>query len=183
MMRIYTKTGDSGQTSLYSGERVAKDDARISACGDLDELNAFLGVAVQRVSVAGTRSFLARLQNSLFNLGAELATTDGRLETTLDAAEIRRMEDAIDVMDGQMAELRTFILPGGTEGAIWLHVCRAVCRRAERSVVRVTADAPVTPLALTLLNRLSDLLFVMARFENFSAGISDVTWVKHTGEG
>ena len=181
-MRIYTRTGDSGHTSLYSGERVSKKDPRVCACGDLDELNAFLGVALQRVSVEGTRVFLQQLQHTLFNLGAELATTKRPPAESVDTGQIRGMEDAIDFMDSQMPELRTFILPGGTDGAVWLHVCRAVCRRAERTVVEVLADSGAGSAALIFLNRLSDLLFVMARFENFSAGVADVKWVKEKQE-
>ena len=178
-MRIYTKTGDAGQTSLYSGERVAKSDTRICSCGDVDELNSLLGMAVGKLSVEGSRALLRRIQNRLFNLGADLATTEKRsLDARIDDAEIREMEIAIDAMDARMPELRAFILPGGTEGATWLHLCRSVCRRAERSVVRLQAESSVNPQVVVFLNRLSDLLFVMARFENFSAGVADVLWEK-----
>lgn len=178
-MKIYTKTGDTGQTSLFSGERVSKCETRVSAYGDVDELNCFLGMAVLRVSVEGNQELLRKIQNSLFNLGADLATSNRKaLQERIDETEIREMEAAIDSMDARMPELRTFILPGGTDGAVWLHLCRAVCRRAERSVVRLQSESEINPLAVVFLNRLSDLLFVMARFENFSAGVADVTWEK-----
>lgn len=178
-MRIYTKTGDTGETSLFSGERVLKCGTRVAAYGDVDELNSFLGMTILRVSVEGNRDLLRRIQNRLFNLGADLATSSARtLDERIDESEIREMEAAIDSMDARMPELRTFILPGGAEAAVWLHVCRAVCRRAERSVVQLQSEAAINPLAVVFLNRLSDLLFIMARFENSSAGIADLTWGK-----
>ncbi|MBI2820824.1 MAG: cob(I)yrinic acid a,c-diamide adenosyltransferase [Acidobacteria bacterium] len=178
-MKIYTKTGDSGETSLFSGERKLKSDLRVAAYGDVDELNAFLGMAVLRISVEGNRALLRRIQNRLFNLGADLATTDTRpLQERIDETEIREMEAAIDAMDVRLPELRTFILPGGTEAAVWLHLCRVVCRRAERSVVRLQSESSINPLAVVFLNRLSDLLFMMARFENLSAGTAELNWGK-----
>ncbi|MBI4456134.1 MAG: cob(I)yrinic acid a,c-diamide adenosyltransferase [Acidobacteria bacterium] len=178
-MKIYTKTGDLGETSLFSGERIPKCDARVRAYGDVDELNCFLGMAVLRVSVEGNRELLRKTQHRLFNLGADLATTYKKnLKERIHETAVREMEAAIDAMDARIPELRTFILPGGTEGAVWLHLCRAVCRRAERSVVHLQTESQINPLAVVFLNRLSDLLFMMARFENFSTGVPDSTWGK-----
>lgn len=178
-MKIYTKTGDTGETSLFSGERISKCDLRVAAYGDVDELNAFLGMALLHTVNQGNRALLKQIQNRLFNLGADLATTASRpLAVRLEGSEIQEMEKAIDLMDARMPELRTFILPGGTEGAAWLHICRGICRRAERSVVRLQETAPLNPLLVIFLNRLSDLLFMMARLENFEAGLTDPTWQK-----
>lgn len=182
-MKIYTKTGDSGQTSLFSGERISKGDLRVSAYGDVDELNSFLGMAILRTSVEGNRELLRKIQNRLFDLGADLATTGRRKSVErIDNKEILEMEAAIDVMDARLPELRTFILPGGTEAAVWLHLSRTICRRAERSVVRLQGESQINPLIIVFLNRLSDLLFMMARLENFSAGVSDITWEKRGSE-
>ena len=183
-MKIYTKTGDSGQTSLFSGERISKSDLRVSAYGDVDELNSFLGMAILRTSIEGNRELLRRIQNRLFDLGADLATTARKKSAKrIDDNGIREMEAAIDIMESRLPELRTFILPGGTEAAVWLHLCRTICRRAERSVVRLQTESEINRLAVTFLNRLSDLLFIMARYENFCAGVSDVTWEKQGSEG
>jgi cob(I)alamin adenosyltransferase len=182
-MKIYTKTGDAGQTSLFSGKRIAKSDLRVSAYGDVDELNSFLGMAILQTSIEGNRELLRKIQNCLFDLGADLATTERKRSVErIGNQEILEMEAAIDIIDARLPELRNFILPGGTEAATWLHLCRTVCRRAERSAVRLQTESKINPLAIVFLNRLSDLLFMMARFENFSAGVTDITWEKRGSE-
>ncbi len=189
-MKIYTKAGDAGETGLYGGARVSKDDARVEAYGTVDELNCALGVAraalspdIERATDIGP--LLARLQSELFDLGAELATPPARLDSKLGQRvplvtdeRIGELETHIDRMEAALEPLKAFILPGGTPLAAALHVARAVCRRAERRTVTLAymdADA-VRPEALRYLNRLSDLLFVLARYANHGAGVPDVPW-------
>jgi cob(I)alamin adenosyltransferase len=164
LTRIYTRGGDAGETSLGDGSRVSKLDPLVRAFGAVDELNSLVGWA--RVIAADER--LARVQNELFDLGADLcvpyAEGDGRLR--VGAAEIERLEADIDEANAPLAELRSFVLPGGTESAARLHVARAACRRAEREVLLAQAERSANPLAAVYLNRLSDLLFVLARAAN-----------------
>lgn len=189
-MKIYTKTGDAGQTGLFAGGRVSKDHARINAYGTVDELNAFLGVARTECAEAADiqanlptlAPLLATLQNELFDLGAELASPNPA-ETRVPRvgeAQVAALEQAIDTYDAELPPLKTFILPGGTRTAAALHVARTVCRRAERAVVHLAnlPDEHVSPLAIAYLNRLSDLLFVLARAANAAAGRDDVQWQK-----
>ena len=165
---IYTGGGDKGQTSLGDGSRVSKLDPRIAALGDVDELNSVVGWCA-----AG----LDRIQNELFDLGADLsvpfAEGDGRLR--IDQASIDRLEADCDAANAPLPELRSFVLPGGSEASARLHVARAVCRRAEREVLAAAASRPVNPLAAVYLNRLSDLLFVLARASN--AGGEEPLWL------
>jgi cob(I)alamin adenosyltransferase len=174
--RIYTRGGDAGETSLGSGERVAKDDARIEAYGDVDELNALLGVALARGAAADP---LERIQNDLFDVGADLAvplsdTKRQRLRVT--AEQVAWLEQRCDEANADLPMLRSFILPGGTETAALLHLARTVCRRAERRVVTLAGREEVNPQARAYLNRLSDLLFILARAANAQAGAEEPLW-------
>jgi cob(I)alamin adenosyltransferase len=181
-MKIYTKTGDSGQTGLFGGPRVWKDDARIEAYGTVDELNAVLGWARTEVGSGDLDVLLGEFQHQLFAIGAELATPEPeKLGTKLTGeAQIASLEQAIDDWDAQLPPLKQFVLPGGSRGAAALHVARAVCRRAERRVVtlRRVAGEPVGEPVAIYLNRLGDLLFVLARAANHRAGSGDVPWQK-----
>jgi cob(I)alamin adenosyltransferase len=174
--RIYTRGGDAGETSLGSGERVPKDDARIEAYGDVDELNALLGVALARGAAADS---LERIQNDLFDVGADLAvplsdTKRERLRVT--AEQVAWLEQRCDEANADLPMLRSFILPGGTETAALLHLARTVCRRAERRVVTLAGREEVNPQARAYLNRLSDLLFILARAANAQAGAEEPLW-------
>ncbi|MGE0609718.1 MAG: cob(I)yrinic acid a,c-diamide adenosyltransferase [Pirellulales bacterium] len=181
-MKIYTKTGDDGSTGLYGGGRLPKDDARIEAYGTVDELNALIGLARTEPLPAEMDLILNRIQNELFDVGAELATVDaaGRLPHTMGQAEIEALEQAIDWFEPALSPLRQFILPGGTRGAAVLHLARTVCRRAERRVVTlaVLPDQNISGALLVYLNRLGDLLFVLARVANAAADVADVPWAR-----
>lgn len=170
-MKIYTRTGDHGQTSLFGGTRVAKHDARIEAYGTVDELNSFLG------AVTGIDE-LPAIQSDLFEIGAHLASPGTSRFPGVDAARIEALEQAIDAMERELTPLTTFILPGGSPAAAQLHIARTVCRRAERRVVALEDDSPATRSTIAYLNRLSDYLFVAARFANHRAGVADVPWSK-----
>jgi cob(I)alamin adenosyltransferase len=186
-MKIYTRTGDEGETLLFGGGRVRKHDARVEAYGNVDELNSVLGWALTQLEDPSSRERLSQIQHDLFALGAELATPPQvgnrpRPETpALPLERVAMMEGWIDEADLELPELRAFVLPGGTGGAAALHLARTVCRRAERSVVRLAEMESVSTDIITYLNRLSDLLFVLARLENQRAGLDDVRWVKPTG--
>lgn len=182
-MRIYTRTGDSGETGLVGGSRVPKDGARIEAVGAVDELNAHLGAARASLDDGELDALLARVQNELFDLGAELATPPSRpargvrsQPPRVTAELVAALEADVDRLEADLQPLRQFILPGGTLGASALHVARAVCRRAERRVVTLARVEQTSTEAVRYLNRLSDLLFVMARTANARRGVSDVTW-------
>ena len=168
-MKIYTRTGDGGQTSLFGGTRVSKSDARIEAYGTVDELNSFLGVT-------GDLDGMAAIQSDLFEIGAHLASPGTSRFPGVDPQRIEDLERAIDTMERELAPLTTFILPGGSATASQLHIARTVCRRAERRVVALEDDSPATQSTITYLNRLSDYLFVAARFANHQAGVADVPW-------
>jgi len=173
--RIYTRTGDAGTTGLVDGSRVPKDDARMAAIGDVDEANSAIGVALVAVAAGPVRDELGRVQNDLFDLGADLATPlaiDGALRVV--AAQVERLEAAIDALNDDLSPLTSFILPGGDPGSSGLHLARAVTRRAERAVV--TMGDAASPAALMYVNRLSDYLFVAARWLNQN-GTGDVLWV------
>ena len=186
-MKIYTKTGDAGQTGLFGGGRVSKDHARIAAYGTLDELNAAIGVARAEAgrigwSDEGTRdridAILGETQNRLFDLGAELATPDAEkfASTALGERHVEALEAAIDHHEATLPPLRNFILPGGSAAAAHLHLARCVCRRAERGLVTLAGLEPIRELPLVYINRLSDLLFVLARAANQAAGAGDTPW-------
>ena len=180
MAKIYTRTGDDGTTGLFGGPRVRKNDARVAAYGDVDELNSFLGAALANDVPEKLGPLLTRVQHELFDLGAELASPDPeRMKTkTLGDLQVERLEREIDELSDAVEPLREFILPGGTPCAALLHVARTVCRRAERSVLTLAEAQPDADLRLPIvyLNRLSDWLFVAARFANFAAGAADVAW-------
>ena len=177
--QVYTRTGDDGSTGLGSGERVSKADLRIEAYGTVDELNAQIGAVRAAAAAAPIPDMLAAVQEELFRLGAELAAAPGRAQQQilLETERIARLEREIDELEGGLPPLRQFVLPAGTVAAATLHVARTVCRRAERCLVRLAARDPVREEGLHYLNRLSDLLFVMARHENARRGSGDVPWV------
>ena len=181
-MKIYTRTGDSGETGLFGGGRVRKDHPRVMAYGAVDELNSVIGWALTQVRSSTTTERLACVQHDLFTLGASLATPPPapgrrRPETPpLPDARIRQMEEWMDESDRALPELDRFVLPGGAPGAAALHVARTVCRRAERAVLTLAASESVDGQVLVYLNRLSDLLFTFARLENLDAGPGDVAW-------
>lgn len=181
-MKIYTKTGDEGTTGLLRGPRVPKDHPRIEAYGSVDELNAVLGLARCEPLPAKIDAVLLQVQNELFELGAELAAPDPQAAqtATLSDASISALEKAIDQCEANLPELTCFILPAGTRAAALLHLARTVCRRAERRLFTLAADEqePIRSLLLVYLNRLGDLLFVMARAVNQAAGEADTPWEK-----
>lgn len=179
-LKIYTKTGDLGQTSLLGGKRVPKDHPRVVAYGDVDELNAALGAARAYVGADLSRLLLG-VQQDLFAIGAQLAdparkVASRRSKAAVSAARVRRLEKAIDTRQAVLPPLRAFVTPGGPPSVAHLHVARAVCRRAERSVVTLARDAEVDARIIVYLNRLSDLLFVLARHESHRAGVSEDRW-------
>ncbi|AKF04517.1 cob(I)yrinic acid a,c-diamide adenosyltransferase [Sandaracinus amylolyticus] len=180
-MKIYTKTGDAGQTGLFGGDRVSKACPRVEAYGDVDELNSVLGIVRAEGAIGGRfDELIASIQSRLFDLGAELANERGKdLGIPLvDEDDVVAMEHAIDHAEGELAPLRTFVLPGGSKLAAHLHLGRTVCRRAERRVVALMeSGATVRPEVIRYLNRLSDLLFVLARLANHRASIADVPWI------
>ncbi len=181
-MKIYTRTGDAGQTALFGGGRVPKAKSRVAAYGEVDELNAVIGWAASVVGDDVVRERLASIQPDLLAIGAHLATPPappGRRRPPLPQLPGDRvpvLERWIDESTAELPELRAFILPGGAPGAAALHVARTVCRRAERRVVELAEEAPVEPDILVYLNRLSDLLFVLARLANRREGVADVLW-------
>ena len=181
-MKIYTKTGDAGDTGLFGGGRVPKDDDRVQAYGDVDELNAAIGLARALESMPRVDEVLVAVQRDLFGLGALLATPDlARMRQQLakarvDEGRITELERAIDEGERELEPLRAFIVPGGTPKAAALHVARTVCRRAERRVVHLARGVEIPPLVVIYLNRLSDLLFVLARVAGRRGGAGEVTW-------
>ena len=180
-MKIYTKTGDTGETGLFGGDRVPKDALRVEAYGTVDELNATLGVAIEQAVTPAIRELLRRIQNDLFTVGCDLATplavANAKVPRTSQAM-YQALERAIDEFDVQQPPLNNFILPGGSLGSAALQVSRTVCRRAERRVVTLSHHETIGPAVIIYLNRLSDLLFVLARYENFTQKIADVIWKK-----
>jgi len=183
MARIYTRRGDDGTTGLFGGPRVRKDDLRVAAYGEVDELNSSLGVAREELLAPAQQDILAivdALQSELFTLGAELATPDAaqapREVPRIRAEMVARMERDIDRLTAELPEMRQFILPGGSRAGAALHLCRTVCRRAERKVVQLARSETVSGDALAYLNRLSDLLFVLARAANLRAQGREIPW-------
>jgi cob(I)alamin adenosyltransferase len=179
-MKIYTKVGDDGTTGLFGGGRVPKDHPRVSAYGDVDELNAALGLARADCTDAELQSILSRLQNQLFDLGGELATPSPKDAPkpvpVVSEPEIEQMEHEIDHFDEELEPLRAFILPAGTRLSADLHLARTICRRAERAAVALAHHDHVPEAAIRFLNRLSDLLFTLARVANHRAGTPEVKW-------
>ena len=178
--KIYTRTGDAGETGLVDGSRVSKADARLSAMGDVDEANSAIGIAVLRIANVAARDMLGRIQNELFDLGADLATpgedfAPGEMTLRIVQPQIDRLEREIDAMNEELEALRSFILPGAGGGAAEVHLARSVVRRAERTAIAASADVALNPLALTYLNRLSDHLFVLARWLAKDEG-GDILW-------
>jgi cob(I)alamin adenosyltransferase len=179
--RIYTKTGDQGQTHLAGGQRVSKDSLRIECYGTVDELNAFTGMAAISAaeSVPSLAPILRRVQHELFNLGSILATKPEDVhpnQARVTEIEIRQLETEIDRMNPVLAPLRSFVLPGGTRLNTELHACRTICRRAERIAVALAREEPLPPEAIQYLNRLSDAFFVWSRWVNHILGVPEVLW-------
>jgi cob(I)alamin adenosyltransferase len=179
-VKIYTKTGDAGETSLFDNSRVSKADARVDAYGEVDELNAGLGAARAAGLDEDLRDVVETIQQELFAVGARLADPSSRIagrvtKAVVGEVAIARLEQTIDTLEAELPPLRKFILPGGSPAGALLHLARTVCRRAERRVVALGADA-VEPAVVIYLNRLSDLLFVMARAANRRAGVAEVEW-------
>ena len=177
--KIYTRTGDAGETGLVDGSRIAKDHPRAQAIGEVDELNSAIGIALLHIQ-GEARSMLGRVQNELFDLGADLATPGEDFEPSemvlrVIQAQVDRLEREIDAMNAELEPLRSFILPGGGKGAAHVHLARTIARRAERSVVTAARDVPLNPLARIYLNRLSDHLFVLGRLLAKEEG-GDVLW-------
>jgi len=185
-VKIYTRRGDAGETDLFGGDRVTKDSSRVDAYGAVDELNAFVGAARAASEHGDMRALMGRVQSSLLDLGAHLATPDAaRREKAgipvISDEEIERLERSIDAFEEELEPLRSFVLPGGSPAAAALHIARVVCRRAERRVVGLDrseegGEEGIDARGLRYLNRLSDLLFVAARVENRRAGIDEEEW-------
>lgn len=179
-MKIYTKTGDAGETGLYGGTRVSKTDPRVEAYGTVDELNALLGLARAQLNDVQVDRTLEELQNALFEVGADLATpleakTRAKI-VPIDAEDVSHLEAAIDRYSDELGPLETFVLPGGNPAASTLHVARSVGRRAERRVISAEESEDINPQVRVYLNRLSDLLFVLTRIVNMRAGVSENAW-------
>ncbi len=180
MARLYTKTGDDGTTGLMGGDRVSKADPRMHAIGEVDELNAALGFARSQTLAPEIEAVLGLAQSHLFSLGAELASDEGSLYAVRDLSgeHVAILERAIDAMEAGVEPLRHFILPGGLPAAASLHLARGVCRRAERALVAFGEHEPVRAELRLYLNRLSDLLFVAARFQNAASGVPETIWTR-----
>ena len=176
-MKIYTKKGDGGKTSLFGGRIVYKDDLRVDCYGTVDELNSILGLAVTEINSSEIIEVINKIQNDLFTLGGELANpTEKRSDSNIESAQIQFLEEKIDHFDEKLPLLKQFILPGGSKGAALLHLARSVCRRGERLAVKLAKNDVINENIIIYLNRLSDLLFVLARFENDVNQILDVPW-------
>jgi cob(I)alamin adenosyltransferase len=183
--KIYTRSGDAGTTALFGGGRVPKDHPRVTAYGAVDELNSAIGVAITFLDDERLSAELTSIQNELFNIGAELASESGGEKSaafghmfTNPDVKIAAMESLTDELDGNLQPLTTFILPSGSKAGALLHLCRTVCRRAEREAVTLSHGEPVNPDVTRYLNRLSDLLFVLARYVNHAAGTPETPWRK-----
>lgn len=178
-MKVYTRTGDQGQTSLFAGGRVYKHDLRVEAYGTVDELNAVVGVICSYALPDLAQTWLTQIQNDLFVIGSDLATPlDAKADwlKRIDATPAQQLESWIDTMDEQLAPLQTFILPGGTAAAAMTHVARTVCRRAERISVALQQEQAINADVIQYLNRLSDFLFTLARWLNHEAGVMETPW-------
>lgn len=177
---IYTGTGDKGTTSLVGGQRVSKASERIESYGTIDELNSFIGLLMTAMEEGPDTEFLSFVQHKLFNIGSYLATdqetTEIQVPSRVSEESVERMEREIDRIDGELPKMKAFILPGGCRSAALAHVCRTVCRRAEREIYRLTETAPVEDLVLKFINRLSDYLFVLARKECIQHNGKEIIW-------
>ena len=173
LTRIYTRTGDDGTTGLTDGSRVTKDDARIEAIGAVDELNSAIGLLLCEPLADLVRDYLTGIQHRLFDIGGELSMPTHCL---LGEDSVTGMEQVLDILNDDLPALKEFILPGGTPAAAQCHVARSICRRAERRVITLSESSEINPVTARYLNRLSDLLFVMARHLNHEAGVPDVLW-------
>lgn len=181
MSKIYTKTGDKGETGLFTGQRVGKDDLRLETYGTIDELNSVLGIVRNYSEDPEVRDAVIRIQNHLFTIGSDLATPyekDHPMIRRIDSGFVEYLEQVIDGIDEKLEPMRYFILPGGSIAGSYLHLARTVCRRSERLLVRLMKSVEINPVILVYLNRLSDTLFVLSRYENRSAGIPDIAWDK-----
>lgn len=183
-MKIYTKTGDKGETALIGGRRVSKADLRIDAYGTVDELNSWIGLVRDQPVNTGRKELLKEIQDRLFTVGAELATdpqkAPKRTMPVIIPADVLLLEEAMDTMDTELPELRAFVLPGGHEAVSFCHLARTVCRRAERLVISLNEQAPVDELVLQYLNRLSDYLFVLSRKMAHELTAEEVAWKPRT---
>jgi len=180
-MKIYTRKGDTGETGLIGGTRVIKSALRVEACGEVDELNAVLGWIWTKLTNDTIRQDLLQIQRDLFAVGAQLADPTGDVEQKaekvgLTEGRVRGLEANIDRYDAVLSPLRAFILPGGSEGGALFHLARAVCRRAERRMVALAQNEPLSPILIPYMNRLSDLLFTLARAVNREAGVEEIPW-------
>lgn len=180
-MKIYTKTGDKGETGLFGGERVNKNSYRIEAYGTVDELNSSIGLALTEVGDEEVKKILLKIQNELFVLGSDLASPDTEKNKKLNIRRVPKdfflnAEMTIDQFENKLEPLKNFILPGGSKSAAMLHVCRTVCRRAERRVVELSGRENINGNIIVYLNRLSDLFFVLARYENYINNTPDTKW-------
>lgn len=178
-MKIYTKTGDQGTTGLYGGKRIAKDDIRIEAYGTVDELNSFIGLLNASFEEATQNYCLTEVQKRLFTIGSNLASDPDKNLLTPDILDedIHTLENAMDSMELLLEPLRNFILPGGSQAVGFAHVCRTVCRRAERRVITLDQISPVDPKVIVYLNRLSDYFFILSRFISHTQDIKEIPWV------
>ncbi len=181
-MKIYTKTGDKGETGLFGGERVSKHSTRLDAYGTVDELNSFLGLAILEVNNQEIKSIIKEIQQKLFVVGSDLATPQTEKNQKLKIPStpdeyIDETERLIDKFESQLDELKNFILPGGSKGSALLHICRTIARRAEREIVALKNTEEIGNNIVIFLNRLSDLFFVLSRFENKYSNIPDTKWI------
>ena len=181
-MKIYTKSGDKGQTSLFGGERVPKNSQRLKAYGTIDELNSFIGFAITEVNSEEVKSVLKDLQPKLFVIGSDLATPQTEKNKKLKITRthddfVSEVEKLIDKFESQLEVLKKFILPGGSKGAALLHICRTIARRAEREIVALKNTDEIGDNIIIFMNRLSDLFFVLSRFENKYSNIPDTKWI------
>lgn len=181
-LKIYTKTGDEGETGLFGGQRIGKDSLRIEAYGTIDELNSIVGVAICEAKHSDVKILLTQIQNYLFQIGSDLASpnleAENKFIVRLKAEIIIELENQIDKFEEQLPPLKNFILPGGSKSAALIHQARTVCRRAERRIVALKTQEKINENIIIFLNRLSDLLFVLSRIENKEANIPDTPWQK-----